>query len=207
MIVDWKSDLLGDRTLSQVYRASRNFPKSKFNEAVYYINAFIIITCSLNWIYLADVNRSYKSYQYISTTAFDLTVQILGFLIGGFAIFATVSDPAALKRLAQTTMPGLNISAFKYVFYNFLSVFILYITTLGASIAFSTLSTIDAIRLEDFLPPTYSNILRAITNSMAFGILLSLTCVSVVRLKSFIWNIYQAFLILFIVRDGIDNSD
>ena len=193
MIANWKLDLYQEKSLYQVYRASRKHRKSRFNRAVY-ITVFVFVTIvSVLWVRAEDVQSSAKAASEVAEIAFDLTVQILGFLIGGFAIFATVTDDRLMIRLAQAPMSD-GASVFKHVFYSFLSVFFIYVVTLSCAIAVKVLDNLNAVNPSDIFGVDRAPVVISIFNSFIFAALTLLVSLSVVRLKSFIWNIYQGFI-------------
>lgn len=205
MIENWKKDLVTEKSLRQVFVASKDLRKSKFNRIVYVITTVISFSVSVVFVYLEDAAQSADLVRSIAEICFNLTVQILGFLIGGFAIFATISDPKLMVKLAKSQMPNSNISVFKNIFFNFLSVFYVYVITLSTSVAIKIFSNIDTRRLYHTLSDI-PNIYLAVINCLILMILSYLLTLSIVRLKSFIWNIYQAFLIFLIASDQ-DNPE
>lgn len=200
MIADWKGDLATEKSLWAVYKASKKLPKSNFNKFLYAISGLVIAGICLAWTARGQVGQSYDAVMQVTEMAFDLSAQILGFLIGGFAIFATVTDDRLMIRLAQTPMEN-GLSVFKYVFFNFLSVFYIFIATLSWSVAIRVLSSVqlfDPAELgsRDTMAPWLAGI-----NSIAFAVMMGSMVFAIVRLKSFIWNIYQAFITFLGVSD------
>jgi hypothetical protein len=205
VIADWKGDLLKERSLQEVFRASRKLPKSPFNKFVYAVCGILIFAIATTWSAKGDVTNSAQTTRLAAEIAFDLSVQILGFLIGGFAIFATVTDDRLMIRLAQVKMTNSEHSVFKHVFFNFLSVFYIFIVALGASVLVKMLGSLDIININYWFEPENGDQIIAIINSIAFCLLAALILLCVVRLKSFIWNIYQGFLTFLIVSDGMES--
>ncbi|MEA3052343.1 MAG: hypothetical protein QOG72_1246 [Sphingomonadales bacterium] len=201
MIVDWKKDLGKEKSLRQVYRASRRLPKSDFNKFIYAISGIVITGVCTIWVVQKQVEVSYGAVMRVSELAFDLSAQILGFLIGGFAIFATVTDDRLMVRLAQTPMGDSGLSVFKNVFFNFISVFYIFIATLSCSIAIQVISVSRIIDISTLASEECGKTLMVFLNSLTFAVMAGLMVFAVVRLKSFIWNIYQAFITFLGVSD------
>lgn len=199
-MINWKEDIFLETNLSQAYRASRKFTPNRFNQAVRCLVFAVGSIIAGLWINDADWNGSYDALMKLSNLGFDLSVQILGFLIGGFAIFATVTDHKLMVPLASSPMKGENVSVFKYVFFNFISVFFIFLIVLSVSLSVSIIDSITS------LSTTRNALVAAIVNSLTFVVALCLVCSAVLRLKSFIWNIYQAFLIFISVSDALSNS-
>lgn len=201
MTVDWKAELFTEKSLWTAYRVSRTLLRSRFN--LWTIRVCFILSFSVSAIRIWNKSPVAASSALISISdiGFSLSSQILGFLIGGFAIFATISDSRLMVRLAQTTMPDKSLSVFKTVFYNFLSVFAIYVATLSFSLAIKIGSAINVINLYRYVNSDVCDYILTTLNSILFLILSTLIALSVLRLKSFIWNIYQAFLTFMIVGD------
>ena len=202
MTLDWKMDLLAENSLREAYLVSKSLARSKFNFWAYRAVIAASVLVSGVWIYQKQIDISYVALMSITDTAFDLTVQILGFLIGGFAIFATISDSKLMVRLAQTKMKGSELSVFKTVFFNFISVFYIYVITLAMAIGVRTIATLKLVDAERFETSAVTS-----ANAAAFCIMAAAVGLSVLRLKSFIWNIYQAFLTLLISSELIRTNE
>jgi hypothetical protein len=165
-----------------------------------------IAACAVYWIYTGDVSGSVRATMTASEIAFNLSVQILGFLIGGFAIFATVTDDRLMIRLAQAPMPRGGLSVFKYVFFSFLSVFYIYIVTLGFSTFVKLCMSIDLVDTKGLMSRSFGPPLLAGFNAAVFSVLAGCITLAVVRLKSFIWNIYQGFITFLSVSEMMERE-
>ena len=197
---NWKEDLLSEKSLREAYVVSKVLARSRFNWWAYRIAIVILTVIGGVWTFNQDVPTSFAALMSLTNTAFDLTVQILGFLIGGFAIFATISDSRLMVKLAQATMPSSDLSVFKTIFYNFISVFYIYVVTLSLSVGIRVASSVHIISADGFKDEFRPLVLSAV-NSAVFVVTGIAVTLSILRLKSFIWNIYQAFLTLLIVGD------
>jgi hypothetical protein len=200
MMTNWKEDLLSEKSLADAYAVSRALNRSKFNWWAYRIALVALAFVGVVWTLKGQHAVSFEAVLQMANTAFDLTVQILGFLIGGFAIFATISDSKLMVRLAKAPMNKTGLSVFKTIFFNFISVFYIYVITLSLAVAVrvsASLHLIDATVL-----PVKAQVLTVtIINSVVFLVLGAAVVLSILRLKSFIWNIYQAYLTLLIVGE------
>jgi hypothetical protein len=197
-MINWREDVLSEKTLLSAYKASRSFKQNPLNAIFRWLAAAGAGACALIWILNSNWENRYNGLLGIADIGFDLSVQILGFLVGGFAIFATVTDHRLMVNLASAEMEGENVSVFKYVFFNFISVFFVYLLTLSVSAAVKAGSSINLS--TKFFDPK----LATVVNSTLFVLVAFLVVASIVRLKSFIWNIYQAFLIFIAVADLMD---
>lgn len=119
-------DLTKEKKLWDVYLASRRIPISKFN---------FLTTCT---VFLALVANSWFSNQSIQETillvrtfsesGLSIALSTLGFLLAGFTIFATVSQPSLSLRMSEIMHPDSGLSYLKHNYFIFLRVFIYYIT-------------------------------------------------------------------------------
>ncbi len=207
MIIDWKDDLLQEKNLSAVFHASRALPKSTFNRTVFWLCTAISLSICALWLSRSDVAHSAAAALSAADIAFNLSAQILGFLIGGFAIFATVSDPNLMIRLAQAEMDDTKLSVFKYIFFSFLSVFYVYVLTLGLSSAVKLLSSSSAISIPEYVDGRSTDIALVSINSIVFVFVVDLSAIAILRLKSFIWNIYQALITFLVAADVMKTAD
>ena len=202
---DWKQDLLSEKSLRQAYVVSKSLGRSKFNWWTYRIAIVALLTIGALWTLNGQSVVSYEAVTSISDTAFDLTVQILGFLIGGFAIFATISDSKLMVRLAKTPMKKTDLSVFKTIFFNFISVFYIYVVTLSLAILTKIGASLHIVSLEGLSDEMQVHLVTLV-NSIVFLVLGAAVVLSVLRLKSFIWNIYQAYLTLLVVGQIVDDG-
>jgi len=203
---NWKEDLLSEKSLRQAYIVSKSLARSTFNWWTYRVGIAVATIVAVVWIYSGDAKHSYEAVLEIAETGFDLSVQILGFLIGGFAIFATISDSRLMVRLAQTKMKDSELSVFKTIFYNFISVFYIYVVTLGGAVTVKTGSTVHIVGPDSISEEWRSYALSAI-NGLVFVAMAAAVLLCILRLKSFIWNIYQAFLTLLIGGEVVRLSE
>lgn len=204
MMENWKDDLLSEKSLRQAYVASKLLARSQFNWWAYRLALAAFMGVGIVWTLQGQDDVSQEAVISMSETAFDLTVQILGFLIGGFAIFATISDSKLMVRLAKTPMKKTGLSVFKTIFFNFISVFYIYVVTLSIAVLVKTVASLQLFTL----PASSTNVvLVTIANSCAFLVLGAAVVLSILRLKSFIWNIYQAYLTLLVVGEMTGETD
>jgi len=207
MIVNWKSDLFKEKSLHEVFRASKTLPKSPHNKFLYAVSGIATSLALMVWLTNEQVAESAKAAMVAAEIAFDLSVQILGFLIGGFAIFATVTDDRLMIRLAQAPMEKSDLSVFKHVFFNFLSVFYIYIATLACGVLVKIGNEVDVVDPRTVMQWRHGATALTLINCSVFAVLAWMITLATVRLKSFIWNIYQGFITFLAVSDMMTTSD
>jgi TM2 domain-containing membrane protein YozV len=95
--------------------------------------------------------------------------------------------------LAQTEQNGAGVSCFKYLYFNLLNVFVVYIFILTVSSAVQVLCKMpvgvsDLIIFKVIFPSA------VIVNGIVLTSLIILFSEAVICLKAFIWNIYATFI-------------
>lgn len=211
MTFDWKADLTKEKNLWEVYLASTKLRKSKFNNYAYLVIGTIIGYISTNFIIFGESESAFNAVVASADVGFDLSAQILGFLIGGFAIFATVTDHRLMIAIAKAPLKpqkegDAEYTVFKNIFLNFLSVFCIFLATLAIS---SFVKIASQVKCGSVTAP-WGDLCTSNTalyiNSIAFFASSGCVAFSILRLKSFIWNIYQAFITLLATANALDEA-
>lgn len=203
----WKDDLLKEKSLWEVYSLSRKFPKQKGNRAVLWVGSFISFSLPILFLYL-----NYNSFNVeilifaMIGFALPLCVSVLGFLIAGFSIFAVVSDSRILTAFAQTDYHDTPFSIFKIIFYNFLSVFFVFLVLLSMTgILIFFLSLPGSLVLKEIGIRGWFELSKVI-NVLVAGLFSSSIIFALIKLKSFIWSVYQGFILIIVSRDVIPHD-
>lgn len=206
-MTDWKEKLFEEKSFWELFLKARAVSGSKSNKIIIVtVFVFFSILTALN---LFILERPFISSEDMYTSlngwinyGISYSSGILGFLLTGFAVFASLTKPEVFEALANTTNKKYKISNFKFVFYNFLVVFAYYLSFLAYNVVFillfgkygffrNTLSHSDACFYDMFL---------------SFLIILTGTwfIASILHLKSFIWNLYQSVLLAITIPKVID---
>ncbi|MBS0245220.1 MAG: hypothetical protein JSR61_01270 [Proteobacteria bacterium] len=202
----WTDKIFQEKTFSSVYFKSRKVCSSRvnFNTAMF---AFLFVAAYLGanfhfgmgWISFPSVIVTIRA---IGEVGLTVTTQLLGFLIAGFAIFASITKPEIFIMLAKLPHTEGGITRLQFIFFNFMFAFIHFILFLAASVF-----------IKIILPPNgpFSGLLQMFSSacpmvlSVLAGLLLCALAAWLVfilmLLKSFIWNMYQSIL-LTIAADG-----
>jgi hypothetical protein len=131
-----------------------------------------------------------------ATLGFAFSSGMLGFLVAGFAIFATISKPDLFVRLAQISYPDSALTALKYVFFSFVNVFVHYLSFLTLCVAVNVSFWAEwpgsslGRALAEVAPELFGIVAHVLLVWLATWLIVLL-----VKLKSFIWNVYQAVLL------------
>lgn len=206
--MDWRDKVTEEKSLLDVYWKARKIASSRGNRitAVLALVLFLALFCadksySLGLISLSDMSTIVGQ---VGEIGFALTTAILGFLIAGFSIFSSITKPEIFAALAKLNHKETGLSRLQFIFFNFLLVFIHYLAFLAFSIAIKVflptlVSAVDLAVSHWSLSTLAIWWLAAIGTATALSWLVFL----IMLLKSFIWNIYQAVLVVIVTGDLI----
>ena len=202
---DWTASIFSQKSMWEVYRLSNKIlPKPKSNVVIFwaFVSAFLVFfgwaMCDGGTVFTEKDALSFL--QFTAAQGLSLAVGILGFLIAGFAIFASVTKAELFITLAEIPYKRdgkeTGINRLQFVFFNFLNVFTVYIGLLA-------LCLIIGIGLSDHSPllriasqtPSPTPILPIMALVITTGSLLLWLVAALLRLKSFVWNLYQTILV------------
>lgn len=206
--MDWREKVTAEKNLFEVYRKARKVGSSRSNfvVAVVVFVGFLILggTDYDLCLGLFPINALAKLMGQLGDIGFALTTAILGFLIAGFSIFSSITRPEIFAALAKLDHKDSGLSRLQFIFFNFLLVFVHYIAFLATSII---------LKLSlPFAPALVraSEAHWAMSNSHIWWIAVGLSAILlawlaflIMLLKSFIWNIYQAVLVVIVTGDLI----
>lgn len=203
---DWIGDLFKEKSLWATFLESKKFPSTTFNRRIR-TRVFPIAFALLTMLFLnfnADVTL--RGIDAASALLASVTATIIGFLVAGLAIFTTLSDKKILIALAQTPQKDTQVTTFKYLYFNLLNVFLIYIWTLIFSCAANVISKM-AIPIGNFETSVMIIPLSIVINAITLNILFIAFFESMLTLKTFIWNIYATFVSVLTVSTVIDAAD
>lgn len=200
---DWIIDLQKEGSVLEVYKASLKLPRSNFNRLCRYL---VGATSTLFLVFYitayGDNNILLEVIKFLSDTIILIGVTILAFLAAGFTIFTTISEKNILIELAKTPQIKTDFSTFKYLFFNIMSVFSVYIFSISCAVLvrsiyiFQLPTPFGETKLNSYSP---ENVIDC-----CIIILLSVFLTEMIlKLKSFVWNIYSTFVSMLIASDVI----
>jgi hypothetical protein len=194
--------ILAERNLWELYRQSKPFYHNPFNRLVSIVTGSLIAGFAVvHFSSLGTTRTSRVDFPSLFSTWANVGVAygttILAFLLAGFAILFAVLRPPTVIALLQVTRPGAIIPELKLIFVSFIDVFVHYTTFLFWCIAYLVLGGKDGP--FDFIGRLLSAVATpalptAITHALfvAWGMWF---LVIVLKLKSFIYNLYQTLLL------------
>lgn len=185
-------ELTREKKLWDVYLASRRIPFSRFN-VVSTLIVFLLLF--LNAAFSKEaLTETVELVREMASNGFAISLSTLGFLLAGFTIFATVSQPSLLLSMAGVTNKASGLPHLKHNYFIFLRVFIYYLAFCVFSLSIvvfghsgGLVSTI--VNLSPNPEP-----LRFLLVKAAYVLLFTGYYFLIMQLKSFIFNIYSSVM-------------
>lgn len=184
--------LLDEKSLLQIYKKSRRIPFNSFN---FWSTTIVVVMVAIQYCLLdISITEKLKVVREFSVMAVGITTTVLGFLLAGFTIFATISQPDMLVAMSQHREQKSGLSFLKYNFFIFMRVFIYYM----AYAVFCVCILIFAIKggvihyLVKVFPIAHEIIewLVGFSYVTLYGGMFFL----LMQLKSFIYNVYHSVM-------------
>ncbi|MEW8073919.1 MAG: hypothetical protein AB2826_26240 [Candidatus Thiodiazotropha sp.] len=185
-------NLTSEKKLWDIYIASRRIPFSRFNVITTAI-VFLLLTAN-SWLTTQPISETIEFVRKLSDTGLAVTLSTLGFLLAGFTIFATVSQPSLSLRMAEISHPVSGLSYLKHNYFIFLRVFIYYLLfSLFCLFIIIFCHKGGLIPLLASLSP-YPEKAKFALVKISYILLFTGYYFLIMQLKSFIFNIYHAVM-------------
>lgn len=132
----------------------------------------------------------------IATDGLGFASQVIGFVLAGFTIFATMTSTKFTTALASFRHEGTKHAYLKYIYLAFMRVFAFYFffITLCASIQILGSAQGPLSSLIGLLPLALGNALRSIVGHVGLLAVGSVFWVVVIELYPFIFNVYHSVM-------------
>ncbi|HEV2292240.1 MAG TPA: hypothetical protein VGR35_00195 [Tepidisphaeraceae bacterium] len=187
------STITAETSLWEIWNAARRVRRNAFNQWTLRVTAAVAV------LYVLTSKQSAHEFAEMlrvwANIGLGFSAQILGFLVAGFTIFATLSKPAMLASMAAHQEKKSGLSYLKYNFFVFFETF-------GWYVGFAGLCVI--ILLFGAPGGAVTQLSRALGSFRhPFEVLLTRGCTVVVavwfvllclELKSFVFNIYHVVM-------------
>lgn len=193
--VQWADDIYREKSLWDVWKASRVIPSTRFNYRVVCICWCIAVVYVLaNLVLGVDNKEVLGAITRLSAALVSISTAILGFLIAGFSIFIASTPKDVSRKLIATRYRKTSISWFKQIMFNFLNVFTVYLFVLVLAGFISTVTPLGWVPALHKTMIITTNLV-AVFNSAVLASMAVLAIYAALRLKSFIWTMYQGLLV------------
>lgn len=185
-------ELTKEKKLLDIYLASKRIPFSRFNAVTTFIVFIALIINS--FLTTQPIGETVLVIRELSSTGLGVSLSTLGFLLAGFTIFATVSQPNLSLRMAEIVNKDSGLSYLKHNYFIFYRVFIYYL----AFSIFCLLATMfghkgGLIPILVSYSPYPDNVKFALVK-ITYVLLFTGYYFLIMQLKSFIFNIYHAVM-------------
>lgn len=185
-------DLTSEKKLWDIYLASRRIPFSKFNvTSTLVVFVLLIANAAFSKEGLSETTKLVRD---MAANGFSISLSTLGFLLAGFTIFATVSQPKLSLSMAAITNNSSGLSFLKHNYFVFLRVFIYYIVFCVFSLSIVVFGHAGGLvsTVVSYTPSPY--IVKLVMVKAAYVILFTGYYFLIMQLKSFIFNIYHSVM-------------
>lgn len=185
-------DLTKEKKLWDVYVASRHIPFSKFNVLTTIIVFLALVANS--WLTNQPIHETILIVRDLAENGLSIALSTLGFLLAGFTIFATVSQPSLSLRMSEIMHPDSGLSYLKHNYFIFLRVFIYYITFSAFClfiIMFGHKGGLMSLLVS--CSPYEENVKFAVVK-ISYVLLFTGYYFLIMQLKSFVFNIYHSVM-------------
>jgi hypothetical protein len=195
-------DLLKEKNLWQVYRASWSIPDSKFNWLVG-ICSFCIFT-----VYATsarDLNSMHQLLLKLAEIGFNTAVALLGFLIAGFTIFGSLAKPDLLLTMLRHTHRKSGLSYLKYNFFTLIRTFIYFLVFAAFQLIVIVVGQREGLvaELVKWLPELRPFLGIAVRCTFVASTVLWVA--AFLELKSFVFNVHH-FVFTMIKFDAVKHN-
>lgn len=184
--------LMNEKSLWDIYVQARRIPFNRFN---FWATFFVLVAVALQYCMLEiTLDEKLKIIREFSTMALGVVVSVLGFILAGFTIFATISQPEMLVAMSRHRHEVSQFSYLKNNFFTFMRVFIYYLLYT----VFCLMVIIFAVKgglvhKLVMLSPISWKIAEWLVGAAYVGLYAGMFFL-LMQLKSFIYNVYHSVM-------------
>lgn len=185
-------DILKEKRLWDIYISSRRIPYSRFNTVTTFIIFLLLIVSA--WCCNAPTGEQITTIREFAELGLILSLTTIGFLLAGFTIFASVSQPSLLASMACVRHPDSGLSYLKHNFFVFMRVFIYYLVFAALCVIiviFGHKNGLISILVHHSPHPEK---LKFLVVNISYVALFTFYYFLIMQLKSFIFNIYHSVM-------------
>jgi hypothetical protein len=182
-------DLSREKNLLAIRIAARKVPSSRFNRACVATAAAL----SVVYVLLTGVATPVLAQRTreLAEMGFNFTIGILGFLIAGFTVFATITKEELFQAMAVVPHKPTGLSTLKYNLFSFMRVFIDYLCFCSYCVAVKILASPGGPLAEIVGGLPGGAVSKGWLARIGFALTITLIVYVLVVLKSFVFNVYN----------------
>ncbi len=182
------TEMSKESTLWQTRLGARQIPSSPFNVWTVAI-VFVVAVLYASFTRTGTPNLAQRTRE-LAELGFNFTIGILGFLIAGFTVFATITKEELFRSMATAPKQGTKLSTLKYNLFAFMRVFFDYLCFASICLAIKILAPIDG-PIDEFFTLVQAEESKAILARTGYVGMVTLLVYVLIILKSFVMNIYK----------------
>lgn len=196
------TELTKENNFIELYKLARCIPTSKDNLYIYW--ASLLVFVFFGALNIGNLDNELKVLAQNVKDLINWSISILGFILAGYSIFASLTDKSLQKLLAKKVHKATGINRLKHTHCLFVKVLIDLIIIIGCcffvKVVFNDQATIKS-NLLNFYEGGVIAMLVSILNSVidSLFIYMLLLC------KSFVYNVYH--IIMITTRWEIEKGD
>jgi len=192
MVVQPK-ELLKEKSLWQIYCQTRILQStSHFNDYATLVVVVILLTYAV--LTPESAKEIAEKTREIAADGFLFATTILGFLVAGFTVFATITKPDLFVFMAKNRHRQSGLPWVKYNFFIFMEVFIIYILFAGMCIGVRLMAEPNGVITLLINNTSQPLITKLYIAKIGFILLGSIFIYTLLLLKSFIFNVYHVVM-------------
>lgn len=196
-------NLLKEKNLWQIYRASRKIKGSKFDVIVFVTSVTFFGTYAA---LSADVLPLRLTMLKLAEIGVNATACILGFLIAGLTIFGSLTKPELLLNMLRFNHPPSGLSFLKYNFFTLIRTFIYFLVFAVFQLVLIAVGQSGGpgsvlVKLWPDIQPGVYPVVR-----ITFVVSTTLWTIILLELKSFVFNVHH-FVFTMIKFDAVKHNE
>ncbi len=183
--------LMDEKSLWDIYKKSRRIPFNRFN---LWSSLLVFVLVGLQYCFIGEgLPQKLEIVRGFASSALGIVVSVLGFLIAGFTIFATISQPDMLVAMSRHRAES-GLSYLKHNFFMFIRVFVYYLTYTVLCLLVVVFAVKGGVlhRVVS-LSPIHREIYEWFVGA-AYVLLYGGFFFLLMQLKSFIFNVYHSVM-------------
>lgn len=184
--------LLAEKDLWSIYLAARKIPSSRFNIVTTWV--FLLALVIQVYFFPQGIEAQVEIIRRYAEFGFNAALTTMGFLVAGFTIFATLSDPDLFIKMGQKLHPETKISWLKHNFFLFVRVFIYFMIFIVLCLVIMVFGSKSGLASSLISLSDSAARLRVVIAAVAYVTLMTGFYFILMQLKSFIFNMHHAVM-------------
>lgn len=196
-------DLLAEKNLWQIYRASWRISDSKFNWTIGLLSLAFFATYAG---FATNLTGLHTLLLKLAEIGFSAGISILGFLIAGFTIFGSLAKPDLLLTMLRFKEKRSGLSYLKYNFFTLIRTFIYFLVFTAFQLGVIVLAQRDGpvSELVKLFPDAKGAVAPALR--ITFGASAVVWTAIFLELKSFVFNVHH-FVFTMIKHEAVEHNE